>query len=320
MARSSPWLFFAALAVLVVALLFLWAPISAAADPLSNATGWLGPPASISGQKTLVYFWSLSCERCRDGMAFLVPLAQAPGLSVIGVHAPEYIIERSKDAAKRASQQLNWTLPLAMDHNQTIWASLSRNNNQSTVYLFDESGRLVHAAFALTPGLSDAVLRWQAGLEPRWPAPSSAPAHRIHMGYHAAPPEVHAAWKPFASQTYFFPGKPALFVPYLYGSWYVGSDFARADAPAKVWLSVSGVSNVSVLAYSPSEAATVRLDGVPVDARHAGAGLFAQERQYRLDASSFGLFQVAANLSGGHDVVLDVPAGFVLYRFTVDAG
>ncbi|MDP2717361.1 MAG: hypothetical protein Q8P02_01320 [Candidatus Micrarchaeota archaeon] len=307
----------AALALLLflgLGLLAVMGPYSPAlaSDPFSNATGWVGSPVQLGGGKSLVYFWSLSCERCVAGMSLLPALGD---VSVIGVHAPEYAIERSPEAARRAAQDVNFSYPLALDHDQSIWANFSQDRNPSTVYLFDENGRLVHHAHALTPALVLASNRWVAGQDPQWPNDVIAPPHRIYLGYHAAAPNVRSLWQPFQSHFYLLPEFPVPFVPHLYGSWYVGSDFVRADAPAKVWLSLLDAGNVSVVAYAPSGTVTVQLDGAPVVPAFAGTAVLSDGRLY---AAPFGLFQIATGLSGAHELVMDVPAGFVLYRFFVE--
>ncbi len=299
--------------------LFLQRPFQPEAPDWANATGWLNTPPlswqSLSGKPVAVVFWSSTCERCIGGLPQALSWQRIAGLNVVFVHSPEFAFEKSVQAAVEAAARLGVSAPIALDHNGTLWPLYS-NGSLDTVYVFDGRGRKAFSGFNAASSLAKPLADLAAGRNASFPPVDGAVPKRIYVGYHTSAQEARQKWQPFQMAEYYLPQEGKLFVPYLVGTWYVGSDSVRAVAPGKVWLKVAGVSNVSVVALSGSPA-RVFVDLKPVGEAHR-AGLYELDGNTFFLPSNAGLYKILWNLQAPSEVVLDVPAGFVLYRFAVE--
>ncbi|HEU0129406.1 MAG TPA: redoxin domain-containing protein [Mycobacteriales bacterium] len=125
------------------------APEDAAPAPeLAGIAGWLNSPpltmAGLRGRVVLVDFWTYSCVNCRRTLPFLRALHDtyaARGLTVIGVHSPEFDFEKLPDNVARAVRALDVTWPVAEDPDRAAWDAF-RNSYWPADYLVDRSGRI----------------------------------------------------------------------------------------------------------------------------------------------------------------------------------
>lgn len=66
------------------------------------------------------------------------------GLAVVGVHTPEFDLERDPDGVRRHATHLGVTWPVVIDNDQKMWDALD-NVYWPTVYLIDRKGFLRYA-------------------------------------------------------------------------------------------------------------------------------------------------------------------------------
>lgn len=126
------------------------------APRLTGIDQWLNTPggapvslASLRGRVVLVDFWAYSCINCQRSIPHVVAWDAAYrdlGLTVIGVHSPEYAFE--KDAANVAAGARNFgiTYPVALDNNLSTWTNY-RNRYWPAHYLIDAQGTVRHIQF-----------------------------------------------------------------------------------------------------------------------------------------------------------------------------
>ncbi|MBI3560777.1 MAG: redoxin domain-containing protein [Gammaproteobacteria bacterium] len=100
--------------------------------------------AQLRNQVVLVEFWTYGCSNCRAVEPYVKQWQQryqSQGLTVIGVHTPEFDHERVVDnvAHYLKAQQIQY--PVVMDNDFAIW---KRYNNRywPALYLIDKQGRL----------------------------------------------------------------------------------------------------------------------------------------------------------------------------------
>ena len=125
------------------------------ARPVPEFTGiteWIGSRpltmAGLRGRVVLLDVWTYSCVNCRRTLPFLRALQEtydARGLTIVGVHSPEFDFEKSPDNVERAVRDLGVTWPVANDPDHGMWDAL-RNSYWPAKYLVDRAGRirLVH--------------------------------------------------------------------------------------------------------------------------------------------------------------------------------
>ena len=148
------------------------------APELAGITGWLNsPPLSLDmlqaqDRVVLVDFWTYTCINCRRTLPFLRRLHETyagRGLTIVGVHSPEFDFEKIPDNVARAVRELDVTWPVAEDPNHDTWDAFD-NQYWPAKYLIDAQGRLrgVHIGEGNEDDVEQAVrqLLAEAGADP----------------------------------------------------------------------------------------------------------------------------------------------------------
>jgi thiol-disulfide isomerase/thioredoxin len=103
--------------------------------------------ASLKGRVVLVDFWTYTCINCRRTFPFLRALQKTyPGLTVLGVHSPEFGFEKVHDNVARAVKELDVTWPVAEDPQMATWSAFG-NQYWPAKYLIDRQGRVRYTHF-----------------------------------------------------------------------------------------------------------------------------------------------------------------------------
>ncbi len=101
------------------------------------------------GKVVLVDFWTYSCVNCLNTLPYVKDWDQKyrnQGLTVIGVHTPEYPFERDAKNVSAAVNRLGIRYPVALDNQNATWNAFN-NQYWPAVYLFDKQGRIVYSHF-----------------------------------------------------------------------------------------------------------------------------------------------------------------------------
>ena len=102
-------------------------------------------PDDLRGRVVLVDIWEYTCINWIRTAPYVKALHRDYadlGLTVIGVHAPEFEFGRRPENIDRAIRDHGLTYPIAIDNDFTFWRAL-RNDAWPAKYLFDADGRLV---------------------------------------------------------------------------------------------------------------------------------------------------------------------------------
>jgi len=83
---------------------------------------------------------------------------ESRGLSVIGLHAPEFEREKSAANVRREAARLGVTWPVALDNDFRMWDALG-NRYWPTIYLIDRKGRIRQVHSGETHEGTDEALR-----------------------------------------------------------------------------------------------------------------------------------------------------------------
>jgi cytochrome c biogenesis protein CcdA/thiol-disulfide isomerase/thioredoxin len=112
---------------------------------------WLNTPdgkalslAGLRGRVVLVDFWTYSCINCLRTLPHLKAWDRTyrkAGLTIVGVHSPEFSFERVPDNVRSAVKRLGVRYPVALDNDFATWRAYS-NDYWPADYLIDKSGRI----------------------------------------------------------------------------------------------------------------------------------------------------------------------------------
>src|SRR3954464_8123279 len=121
--------------------------------PLTGATEWLNSPpltpAGLRGKVVLVDFWTFTCINWLRTLPHVRAWSakyKDQGLVVIGVHTPEFSIERDAGDVRRMAKQFGVEFPIALDPEYAVWRAFD-NEYWPALYLIDAQGQVRHRQF-----------------------------------------------------------------------------------------------------------------------------------------------------------------------------
>ncbi|MBI2550336.1 thioredoxin family protein [Candidatus Woesearchaeota archaeon] len=118
------------------------------APELVGISDWInsGPLtiAELRGKVVLVDFWTYTCINCIRTLPYLSMWNDKysdKGLTIIGVHSPEFDFEKDLDNVKKAVTKYGIKYAVALDNEHETWRAF-RNNYWPHKYLIDLEGRI----------------------------------------------------------------------------------------------------------------------------------------------------------------------------------
>ena len=103
----------------------------------------------LRGKVVLVEFWTFDCINCIHVMPYVKQWHERykdQGLTVVGVHTPEYGHERILHNLERAVKQHDIRYPVAQDNGYATWNAFG-NRYWPALYLIDQDGHIVYRHF-----------------------------------------------------------------------------------------------------------------------------------------------------------------------------
>src|SRR5215471_15947451 len=114
---------------------------------------WLNsPPLSfrqLRGRVVLVDFWDYTCVNCIRTLPYVQAWHERyrdKGLTVIGVHTPEFTFAQYESNVERGIRAFGLTYPIVIDSDREIWKAFA-NRYWPTKYLLDNDGYLRYGHF-----------------------------------------------------------------------------------------------------------------------------------------------------------------------------
>lgn len=243
---------------------------------------------SLRGRVVLVDFWTYTCINCLRTLPFLEAWDaryRRAGLTIVGVHTPEFGFERDASNVAHAVSRLGIHYPVVQDNARATWDAY-RNQYWPADYLIDARGRVRYAAtgegdYGRTEAAIRALLR-EAG-ERRLGA-DARPRGVVRPSLVGTTPETYlgseraAGWlrgEP-APGRHSYTRPSAALAPDTFafgGTWDVGAQPATAVAAATIDAEVQAKRAYLVLssAGGSPRSVQVQLDGHPIRASQAGA-------------------------------------------------
>jgi cytochrome c biogenesis protein CcdA/thiol-disulfide isomerase/thioredoxin len=302
------------------------------APELADTQAWFNSrPLTIRGLRgrvVLLDFWTYSCINCLRTLPHLRALDAAyrrAGLTIIGVHTPEFPFERDAGNVRAAIAANHVRYPVVQDNEYGTWDAY-RNQYWPASYLIDARGRIRYEHFgeggeAELEGLIRGLL-YQAGRPAeRWArdphAPTPSPDTTTPETYLGAARAQGFANGPIRLGEQDYGTGPATLRDDAFGfagRWTIAPDHAVAGTGARLEASV-GARRVFLVAGSPDRERSIRvlLDGRPLPDRlaggdvHRGAARIGAQRLYRL---------VDLPRVERHRLTLELDPGIAGYAFT----
>jgi thiol-disulfide isomerase/thioredoxin len=120
---------------------------------LSGATAWLNSPPltplGLRGKVVLADIWTYTCINWLRTLPYVRAWAakyKDQGLVVIGVHSPEFELEKDIENIRRAVKAMGIVYPVAVDSDHAVWNAFD-NDYWPALYLIDAKGRIRYHYF-----------------------------------------------------------------------------------------------------------------------------------------------------------------------------
>jgi cytochrome c biogenesis protein CcdA/thiol-disulfide isomerase/thioredoxin len=309
-------------------------PVLGVAPEFVGNERWFNTPADkpltlsgLRGRIVLVDFWTYSCINCIRTLPYLKAWDakyRKDGLTIVGVHTPEFPFEREASNVETAIEENGIRYPVAQDNEQATWNAYG-NQYWPAEYFIDAQGRVRYVHFGEGEyGEKEKVIRdllAEAGKQVKGQetrVQAVAPAATVstpetYLGAARAERFTNSMLSP-GSHTFTAPKSlPANEFAY-HGKWNISLDSATAEAGASLDLNF-GARRVYLVLGSPGQDRKVRvlLDGQPISGSdagsdvHGGAVTVTGQRLYNL---------VDLPKVGNHVLSLEPEAGVEGYAFT----
>ena len=99
---------------------------------------------SLRGRVVLVDFWTFGCYNCRNTLPAIKnwdARYREQGLTIIGVHSPEFEEERKPENLRREVAELQIRYPVVTDNDYATWRAYDVAA-WPTIFVLDKSGRI----------------------------------------------------------------------------------------------------------------------------------------------------------------------------------
>jgi cytochrome c biogenesis protein CcdA/thiol-disulfide isomerase/thioredoxin len=309
-------------------------PVLGRAPDFTGNQRWFNTPggralhlAKLRGRVVLVDFWTYTCINCIRTLPYVRAWDERyrrDGLTVVGVHTPEFTFERDAGNVERAIAQNKLRYPVAQDNDYATWDAYG-NQYWPAKYLIDARGRVRYAHFGEGDyDKTESAIRALLAEAGHSRLGAAARAHVETASPGLATPETYVGYK--RAQNFdppVRPGRTSYEAPSelapvhfaLDGTWDVKGESATAVSGASIHARVTARRVFLVLGTSDGRPhlGHVLLDGKPIPDDDAGSDvgggdlIVGQQRLYRL-----------VNLPKVEDrtITIELAPGTTAYAFT----
>ena len=293
----------------------------------------------------LVDFWDYTCVNCIRTLPYVQAWHERyrdKGLTVIGVHTPEFTFAQYESNVERGIREFGLTYPIVVDSNREIWKAFA-NRYWPTKYLLDKEGYLRYGHFGeggygeceqtiqellheVDPGLVLPELMEPLREEDHVGAVCYRPTGELYLGNQRGRIGNDDGFKEDQIADYEFPGKE-LEENFFYasGRWASTAEYFEAAGDGlhslKLKFEASAVNLVMAAPRGASAEVQLLQDGKPLVHNQAGRDtLFrgsnsAQESYIVVDSSR--MYSLVDNHEfGEHELELLCSPGIAAFAFT----
>jgi thiol-disulfide isomerase/thioredoxin len=300
----------------------------------------------LRGRVVLVDFWDYTCVNCIRTLPYVQAWHERYrelGLTVIGVHTPEFTFAQYESNVERGIREFGLTYPIVIDSDREIWKAFA-NRYWPTKYLLDKDGYLRWGHFGeggygeceqviqellreidpsvVLPELMDPVREEdQAG------AVCYRPSGELYLGNRRGRIGNESGFREDEIADYAFDGLPEENFFYASGRWASTAEYFEAveTGPHTLQLKyeAAAVNLVMACPHAASAEVVVLLDGEPLaraqatrDTRFRPGANGATEESYVVVDSARMYFLVDDHTFGSHTLELRCSSGVAAFAFT----
>jgi cytochrome c biogenesis protein CcdA/thiol-disulfide isomerase/thioredoxin len=309
-------------------------PVLGVAPEFVGNEQWFNTPgdkpltlSGLRGRVVLVDFWTYSCINCIRTLPYLKAWDakyRKDGLTIVGVHTPEFPFEREASNVQEAIDTNGIRYPVAQDNEQATWNAYG-NQYWPAEYFIDAQGKVRYVHFGEGEyGEKEKVIRDLLAEAGRTVQGGETKVHAVAPSATVTTPETYlgAARAERFTNSMLSPGSHDFTAPAslpdnefaYHGKWSIALDSATAESDASLDLNF-GARRVYLVLGSPGQSRQVKvlLDGHPISSAdagsdvHGGAATVTAQRLYNL---------VDLPKVSQHILTLEPEAGVEGYAFT----
>jgi thiol-disulfide isomerase/thioredoxin len=309
---------------------------------------WLNsPPLSfrqLRARVVLVDFWDYTCVNCIRTLPYIQAWHEryvGKGLTVIGVHTPEFTFAQYESNVERGVREFGLTYPIVVDNDREIWKAFA-NRYWPTKYLLDKDGYLRYAHFGegayreceevirellleVNSTLAFPPLMEPVRAEDRDGAVCYPPSAELYLGHARGRIGNEGGFKEDSIADYALPSELMENHFYLSGRWASTAEYVEAaeDGPHRIVLhyEAAGVNLVMAAPRGRACEVVVLQDGKPLERSQKGSdtrfrSVDGNEQTY-VSVQQARMYSLLKNAdSGKHVLELLCPAGLAAFAFT----
>jgi len=226
---------------------------------------WLNsPPLSLRqlrGRAVLVDFWDFTCVNCIRTLPYVrewYRRYEPQGLSVIGVHAPEFYFGKAPEILEQGIAEFGLPYPVMLDNDYTVWKAFA-NKYWPSKYLIDGDGylRYSHAGEGAYEETELAIQELLRERDPALPMPAPMkpvrpldapgalafcrpPTQELYLGHRRGRIANEGGFAEDKIHSYTMGGGPVEDLPELGGAWHSLPDCLATAGAARLCLLYSG--------------------------------------------------------------------------------
>jgi thiol-disulfide isomerase/thioredoxin len=298
----------------------------------------------LRGRVVLVDFWDYTCANCIRTLPYVQAWHESyqdKGLTVIGVHTPEFTFAQYESNVERGIREFGLTYPIVVDSNREIWSAFA-NRYWPTRYLLDKDGYLRYGHFGeggyreceqaiqeliheIDPTLALPEIMQPLREEDHLGAVCYRPSGELYLGHQRGRIGNEGGFKEDQIADYELDGKIEENFFYANGRWASTAEYFEAadQGPHSLKLKYEASAVNLVMATPRGLAAEVQVlqDGKPItrrqatkDTRFRGSG--AAGESYVVVDSARMYFLVDNHEFGEHELELRCSEGIAAFAFT----
>jgi thiol-disulfide isomerase/thioredoxin len=309
---------------------------------------WLNsPPLSfrqLRGRVVLVDFWDYTCVNCIRTLPYIQAWHErylGKGLTVIGVHTPEFTFAHYESNVERGVREFGLTYPIVVDNDREIWKAFA-NRYWPTKYLLDKEGYLRYAHFGegayreceevirellleVNSTLAFPPLMEPVRAEDRDGAACNPPSAELYLGHARGRIGNEGGFKEDSISDYTLPSDFKENHFYLGGRWASTAEYVEAaeDGSHRIVLQyeAAGVNLVMAAPRGGACDVIVLQDGKPLERSQKASdtrfrSVDGNEQSY-FSVQQARMYSVLKNADfGKHVLELQCPAGLAAFAFT----
>jgi thiol-disulfide isomerase/thioredoxin len=301
----------------------------------------------LRGRAVLVDFWDYTCVNCIRTLPYVQAWHERyrdKGLTVIGVHTPEFTFAQYESNVERGIREFGLTYPIVIDSNREIWKAFA-NRYWPTKYLLDKDGYLRWGHFG-EGGYDECEMEIQELLreiDPNIQLPelmdplreedhAGAVCYRasgeLYLGHRRGRIGNEGGFKEDQIAEYQFEGPMEETFFYADGRWASTAEYFEAVETGphllKLKYEAAGVNLVMASPHEEAAEVVILQDGKPLSRDQAGkdtqfrkaTASEATEESYVAVDSSRMYFLVDNHDFGEHELELRCSAGVAAFAFT----